>query len=247
MLKDKTAIITGAARGIGKSIALKLAKLGCNIVVNYSSSEEEAAAVVSEIEQLGVKALAIKADVSVSTEVESMLKKVIEEFKTVDILINNAGITRDNLILRMKEQDFDKVIDINLKGTFNCLKQVTPIMLKKRSGVIINTSSVIGIVGNAGQANYAAAKAGILGLTRSAAKELGSRGIRVNAVAPGFIQTNMTEVLSDKIKQNILNNIPLKRLGEPEDVANVVAFLCSDYASYITGQVINVDGGMVVS
>jgi 3-oxoacyl-[acyl-carrier protein] reductase len=246
MLKNKTAIVTGAARGIGKSIALKLASLGANIVVNYTSKPEAAEEVVSEIKKLGVKAIAVKADVRNTKEVEEMINKAHEEFESIDILVNNAGITKDNLMLRMTEQDFNDVIDINLIGTFNCIKSVAKIMLKQRSGRIINIASVIGLVGNAGQANYAASKAGIIGLTKSVAKEFGSRGITVNAIAPGFIKTDMTNILSEKVKENILNQIPLGTLGEAEDIANLAAFLASENARYITGQVINVDGGMVM-
>lgn len=244
MLKDKCAIVTGAGRGIGKAIALKLASLGANLVINYRNSENEAKALVEEIEALGAKAVMVKADVSSFEEAEKLVKTAVEQFGKVDILVNNAGITKDTLLLRMKESDFDSVININLKGTFNCIKHCTQVMLKQKSGKIINISSVVGISGNAGQANYAASKAGIIGLTKSVAKELGSRGINVNAVAPGFIETDMTEVLSDKIKTSLLDNIPLKHLGKASDVANLVAFLCSEDSSYITGQVISVDGGM---
>lgn len=246
MLKGKCAIVTGGGRGIGKGIALKLAEQGANIVVNYRSSEKEAEELVNAIANIGGAALAVKADVSKFDEAEKLIKSAQERFGSVDILVNNAGITKDNLILRMKEEDFDNVIAVNLKGCFNCIKHVSSVMLKQKSGRIINISSVIGLVGNAGQANYAASKAGILGLTKSMAKELGSRGITVNAVAPGYIETEMTEVLSQKVKDSIMESIPLKRIGKTSDVADLVAFLASDSASYITGQVINVDGGMVV-
>lgn len=246
MLSGKCAVITGAGRGIGKAIALKLAEEGASIVINYRSSEKEAHELVVAIERKGGKALAVKADVSKFDEAENLLKAAKESFGSVDILVNNAGITKDNLILRMKEEDFDMVIATNLKGCFNCIKHASPIMLKQKSGKIINISSIVGIVGNAGQSNYAASKAGVIGLTKSMAKELGSRGITVNAVAPGYIDTDMTEVLSQKVKYMILDNIPLKRMGNTEDVANLVAFLASDKAAYITGQVIHVDGGMVV-
>lgn len=246
ILKGKCAIVTGAGKGIGKAIAMKLSELGAHIVINYRNSEKEAEEVVKAIEAAGGAALAVKADVSKFDEAEKLIKTAKEKFGAVDILVNNAGITKDTLILRMKEEDFDSVLSVNLKGCFNCVKHVSPIMLKQKSGRIINISSVIGLVGNAGQANYAASKAGIIGLTKSVAKELGSRGITVNAVAPGFIETDMTEVLSDKIKENMIDSIPLKRLGKTSDVAEVVAFLASESASYITGQVINVDGGMVV-
>lgn len=246
MLKGKTAVVTGASRGIGRAIAIKLAKLGANIVVNYRNSVEAVQEVVKEIEALGVKVLAVQGDISSYSDVDSMMKKCMEEFGSIDILVNNAGITKDGLLMRMKEEDFDSVIDINLKGAFNCTKHVSAIMLKQRSGRIINISSVSGLTGNAGQVNYSSAKAGILGMTKAVAKELASRGVTCNAVAPGYIQTDMTNVLSDKVKDTIMNTIPLKRLGNPEDVANAVAFLASEEASYITGQVINVDGGMVM-
>lgn len=246
VLKGKNAIVTGASRGIGRAIALKLAEKGVNIVINYRSNKEKAEELVKEIEAKGVKALAIEGDVSIFSEAESMVNTAFEQLGSVDILVNNAGITKDTLILRMKEEEFDKVIEVNLKGAFNCLKHASKIMMKQRSGKIINISSVVGLVGNQGQINYAAAKAGIIGMTKSAAKELASRGINVNAVAPGFISTDMTAVLSEKVKEGAVNTIPLKRLGNPEDVANAVTFLASDEAEYITGQVINVDGGMVM-
>ena len=246
MLKGKTAIVTGASRGIGKAIALKLASLGANVVINYRSSLASAEELIKEIKSCGGSALAVKADVSSYNEAEMLIKETVLRYGTVDILVNNAGIAKDALILRMKEEDFDNVINTNLKGTFNCIKHVTPIMLKQKSGKIINISSVIGIVGNAGQVNYAAAKAGIIGLTKATAKELASRGITVNAVAPGFIQSDMTDILTPKVKESILNTIPLKRIGKTEDVANITAFLASPEADYVTGQVINVDGGMVM-
>ena len=246
MLKGKTAVVTGASRGIGRAIAIKLAKLGANIVVNYRNSVEAVQEVVKEIEALGVKALAVQCDISNFSDVESMMKQSMAEFGSIDILVNNAGITKDGLLMRMKEEEFDSVIDINLKGAFNCTRHVSAIMLKQRSGRIINISSVSGLTGNAGQVNYSSAKAGIVGMTKAVAKELASRGVTCNAVAPGYIQTDMTEGLSDKVKETIMNNIPLKRLGSAEDVANTVAFLASEEASYITGQVISVDGGMVM-
>jgi 3-oxoacyl-[acyl-carrier protein] reductase len=246
MLKGKTAVVTGASRGIGRAIALKLAKLGANIVVNYRNSVDAMQEVVKEIEALGVKALAVQCDISIYSDVENMMKKCVEQFGSLDILVNNAGITKDGLLMRMKEEDFDSVIDINLKGAFNCTRHVSAIMLKQRSGRIINISSVSGLTGNAGQVNYSSAKAGILGMTKAVAREFASRGVTCNAVAPGYIQTDMTDVLSEKVKDTIMTTIPLKRLGNPEDVANAVAFLASDEASYITGQVINVDGGMVM-
>jgi 3-oxoacyl-[acyl-carrier protein] reductase len=246
MLRGKTAVVTGASRGIGRAIAIKLAKLGANVVINYRNSVNAVQEVVKEIEDLGVKALAVQCDISNYSDVENMMKKCIEEFGSLDILVNNAGITKDGLLMRMKEEDFDSVIDTNLKGAFNCTKHVSAIMLKQRSGRIINISSVSGLTGNAGQVNYSSAKAGILGMTKAVAKELASRNVTCNAVAPGYIQTDMTDVLSEKVKDTIMSIIPLKRLGNPEDVANAVAFLASEEASYITGQVINVDGGMVM-
>lgn len=246
MLKGKCAIITGASRGLGKAIALKFASLGANIVLNYRSSEKEAIEVENEIKGLGVEVLSVKGDISKLNEVENLVSVAKERFGNVDIIVNNAGITKDTLILRMKEEDFDSVIDVNLKGVFNCLKAITPIMVKQKHGKIINISSVVGISGNAGQVNYAASKAGIIGMTKSLAKEVGSRGINVNAVAPGFIETDMTNALGDKFKEEAKKNIPLKRLGKPEDVANVVAFLASESSDYVTGQVIQVDGGMLM-
>ena len=245
-LTGKTAVVTGGSRGIGKAVALKLAELGANIVVNYTKNPEKAQEVINTIEGMGLKAMAIKADVSNSAEVDELFRRVEENFSTIDILVNNAGITRDTLLVKMKEEDWDNVISINLKGTFNCTKAVIKKMMKQRSGKIVNIASVIGVTGNAGQSNYGASKAGIIGFTKSIAKEVGSRGINVNAVAPGFIETDMTDILSEEIKDNLLTNIPLKQLGKPEDVANTVAFLCREDSKYITGQVINVDGGMVM-
>lgn len=246
MLKGKTAIVTGAAKGIGRAIALKLASNGANIVLNYRSSEKQAIEVEEEIKKLGVEVLRVKGDISNLSDVENLVNQAKEKFDKIDIIVNNAGITKDTLLLRMSEQDFDSVINTNLKGVFNCLKTIVPVMVKQKSGKIINLSSVVGLVGNAGQVNYAASKAGVIGMTKSLAKEVGSRGITVNAVAPGFIETDMTEVLGDKFKDESKKAIPLKRLGKPEDVANVVYFLASDLADYVTGQVINVDGGMVM-
>lgn len=246
MLKGKCAIVTGATKGIGKAIALKLATLGANVVVNYRSNIEEAKEVQKEIESYGSTSIIVCGDISKDCDAENLINKAKETFGKVDILVNNAGITKDGLILRMKEEDFDKVVEVNLKGTFNCLKHVSPIMVKQRCGKIINISSVVGVSGNAGQVNYSASKAGIIGMTKSLAKELGGRGINVNAVAPGYIQTHMTEKLSDQLKETVVKTIPLKRLGDPKDVADLVAFLASDESSYITGQVINVDGGMVI-
>ncbi|MDK0675447.1 3-oxoacyl-[acyl-carrier-protein] reductase [Clostridium perfringens] len=246
MLKDKVAIVTGGTRGIGRAIALKLADHGANIVINYRNSDKEAEELKVILEGKGVKVLTVKCDISNFEDSKNLMDKCKEVFGKIDILVNNAGITKDTLIMRMKEEDFDNVIDVNLKGTFNCAKHASAIMLKQRFGKIINMTSVVGIAGNAGQVNYAASKAGVIGLTKSLAKELGSRGITVNAVAPGFINTDMTASLSEKVKEEASKNIPLKRLGDPEDVANLVGFLASDAANYITGQVINVDGGMVM-
>ena len=246
MLKGKCAIVTGAAKGIGKAIALKLASLGANIVLNYRSSEKEAAEVANEIKELGVEVLTVKADISKLDEVEELVKAAKEKFGSVDIMVNNAGITKDTLILRMKEEDFDSVIDVNLKGVFNCMKAITPVMVRQKQGKIISISSVVGIAGNAGQVNYSASKAGIIGMTKSLAKELGSRGVNVNAVAPGFIETDMTNTLGDKVKEEAEKNIPLKRFGKAEDVAECVAFLASGASDYIAGQVIQVDGGMLM-
>ena len=246
MLKDKVAIVTGGTRGIGRAIALKLADHGANIVINYRNSDKEAEELKAILEEKGVKVLTVKCDISNFQDSKNLMDKCKEVFGKIDILVNNAGITKDTLIMRMKEEDFDSVIDVNLKGTFNCAKHASAIMLKQRFGKIINMTSVVGIAGNAGQVNYAASKAGVIGLTKSLAKELGSRGITVNAVAPGFINTDMTASLSEKVKEEASKNIPLKRLGDPEDVANLVGFLASDAANYITGQVINVDGGMVM-
>lgn len=245
-MQGKTAVITGASRGIGKAIAIKLAELGANIVINYRSSSSSIEELIKEIEALGSKVIAVQGDVSIFSDAENIMKKALEAFGKIDILVNNAGITRDGLILRMKEEDFDKVVEVNLKGAFNCIRHVTPIMIKQKSGKIINISSVVGVTGNSGQLNYAAAKAGIIGMTKSAARELASRGINVNAVAPGFIKTDMTDVLSDKVKESTLNGIPLKRFGDTQDIAKVVIFLASSCSDYITGQVLNVDGGMVM-
>ena len=243
-LDGKTAVVTGAARGIGKEIACSLAKEGANVVVS-DVDLEHAEQTAAQIRKMGRKALVIKADVSVPEEAANIVEETIDKLESLDILINNAGITRDNFILRMKNEDWDKVLGVNLKGTFNCIKAAAKIMLKQRKGRIVNMASIIGLIGNAGQANYAASKAGVIALTKSSAKEFGSRGITVNAIAPGFISTRMTEVLPEEIKQKMLSNIPLGRFGLPTDVANLVLFLVSDEANYITGQVINVDGGMV--
>ena len=243
---DKCELITGATRGIGKQIAITLAKQGYNIALNYRKENEELENTKKEIEKIGVQILAVKGDVANFEDCENFVKQVIERFGQIDVLVNNAGITKDMLLMRMKKEDFEQVIDTNLVGTFNVTKNVVPYMMKARSGRIINISSVVGISGNAGQTNYSASKAGIIGFTKSLAKEIASRNILVNAVAPGFIETNMTDVLKDDVKQEIAKNIPLKRMGTAQDVANVVKFLASDDSSYITGQVINVDGGMLM-
>ncbi|HCY1946111.1 TPA: 3-oxoacyl-[acyl-carrier-protein] reductase [Staphylococcus aureus] len=240
----KSALVTGASRGIGRSIALQLAEEGYNVAVNYAGSKEKAEAVVEEIKAKGVDSFAIQANVADADEVKAMIKEVVSQFGSLDVLVNNAGITRDNLLMRMKEQEWDDVIDTNLKGVFNCVQKATPQMLRQRSGAIINLSSVVGAVGNPGQANYVATKAGVIGLTKSAARELASRGITVNAVAPGFIVSDMTDALSDELKEQMLTQIPLARFGQDTDIANTVAFLASDKAKYITGQTIHVNGGM---
>ncbi|HCY0714298.1 TPA: 3-oxoacyl-[acyl-carrier-protein] reductase [Staphylococcus aureus] len=240
----KSALVTGASRGIGRSIALQLAEEGYNVAVNYAGSKEKAEAVVEEIKAKGVDSFAIQANVADADEVKAMIKEVVSQFGSLDVLVNNAGITRDNLLMRMKEQEWDDVIDTNLKGVFNCIQKATPQMLRQRSGAIINLSSVVGAVGNPGQANYVATKAGVIGLTKSAARELASRGITVNAVAPGFIVSDMTDALSDELKEQMLAQIPLARFGQDTDIANTVAFLASDKAKYITGQTIHVNGGM---
>ncbi|HDA7552499.1 TPA: 3-oxoacyl-[acyl-carrier-protein] reductase [Staphylococcus aureus] len=240
----KSALVTGASRGIGRSIALQLAEEGYNVAVNYAGSKEKAEAVVEEIKAKGVDSFAIQANVADADEVKAMIKEVVSQFGSLDVLVNNAGITRDNLLMRMKEQEWDDVIDTNLKGVFNCIQKATPQMLRQRSGAIINLSSVVGAVGNPGQANYVATKAGVIGLTKSAARELASRGITVNTVAPGFIVSDMTDALSDELKEQMLTQIPLARFGQDTDIANTVAFLASDKAKYITGQTIHVNGGM---
>lgn len=246
MLQGKNVLVTGASRGIGKAIALELAKQGANVAVNYAGSEDRAQAVVEEIEQLGVKAFKVQANVANAANVKEMIKEVNNQFGNIDILVNNAGITKDNLLMRMKEEEFDQVIDTNLKGAFLCMKAVSRQMMKQRAGKIINVASIVGVSGNPGQANYVAAKAGVIGLTKSIAQELASRNILVNAVAPGFIATDMTDALTEEQRESILSVIPLAKLGTPEDVAKVVRFLASDDANYITGQTIHIDGGMVM-
>lgn len=246
MLKGKNVLVTGASRGIGRAIALELGRNGANVAVNYAGSKEKAEEVVNELKEMDVQAFAIQADVSSEADVKGMVKEVISQFGSLDILVNNAGITRDNLLMRMKEEEFDQVINTNLKGVFLCTKAVTRQMMKQKSGKIINVASIVGVSGNPGQANYVAAKAGVIGLTKTTAKELASRNILVNAVAPGFIATDMTDELTEEQKEAMLKLIPLERLGQPEDVAKVVRFLASDDASYITGQTIHIDGGMVM-
>lgn len=242
--ENKIVLVTGAGRGIGASIAKRFASEGAEVIVNYSGNDEAAQKTVDEITATGGQAQKYKCSVNDSESVKVMIDEIIKEFGRIDILVNNAGITKDGLMLRMTDEDFDRVIDVNLKGTFNCTKYVSKYMLKQKSGKIINISSVVGLSGNAGQVNYSASKAGIIGITKSAAKELSSRGITVNAVAPGYVDTDMTKVLSDNIRNEILKNIPLQRMGNVEDISNCVAFLASEAASYITGQVISVDGGM---
>ena len=246
MLTGKNALVTGASRGIGRAIALELAKRGAFVVVNYNGSEDAANETVAAIKAAGGDAVSVRCNVSDFTACQEMIESLIKEYKHMDILVNNAGITRDDLLMRMKESDFDAVINTNLKGTFNTIRHLSRYLLKQRAGKIINISSVSGILGNAGQSNYAASKAGVIGLTKSVARELASRGITVNAIAPGFIKTDMTDVLSDKVKENIAASIPMGKMGTTEDVAKAAAFLASDGARYITGQVLSVDGGMAM-
>lgn len=245
-LQGKAVLVTGASRGIGREIALELAREGANVAVNYSGSEAKAQEVVAEIQSLGSEAFAVQCDVANSESVSEMIKVTIERFGKLDILVNNAGITRDNLLMRMKDDEWDSVINTNLKGVYLCTKGVTRQMMKQRNGRIINIASVVGVSGNPGQANYVAAKAGVIGLTKTAAKELASRGITVNAVAPGFITTDMTDKLTEEVKEALLSQIPLARFGEPSDIAKVVTFLASEDSSYMTGQTLHVNGGMVM-
>ncbi|UXR70365.1 MULTISPECIES: 3-oxoacyl-[acyl-carrier-protein] reductase [unclassified Staphylococcus] len=240
----KVALVTGASRGIGRSIALQLAEEGYHVVVNYAGNKEKAEAVVAEIQDKGQESIAIQANVANGDEVKAMIKEVVQTFGSVDVLVNNAGITRDNLLMRMKEHEWDDVVDTNLKGVFNCIQKVTPQMLRQRQGRIINLTSVVGAVGNPGQINYVATKAGVIGMTKTAARELASRNITVNAVAPGFIVSDMTDALSDELKETMKGQIPLGRFGQDTDIAHTVAFLASEKASYITGQTIHVNGGM---
>ncbi|MDQ0206392.1 3-oxoacyl-[acyl-carrier-protein] reductase [Alkalicoccobacillus murimartini] len=246
MLQNQVAIVTGASRGLGQAIAMELAEKGAKVVVNYAGSQQRAEQVVQDIKDIGGDALAVQADVADADEVKSLIKQTIEAFGRVDILVNNAGITRDNLLIRMKEDDWDAVINTNLKGVFNCAKTVARQMMKQRYGRIINVSSVVAVMGNPGQANYVAAKAGVIGLTKSMAKELANRNIHVNAIAPGFIESDMTEVLTEEVKDQYLTQIPLGSFGSAKQVASVVRFLASSDADYMTGQTLHVDGGLVM-
>jgi 3-oxoacyl-[acyl-carrier protein] reductase len=246
MLNGKVAVITGAGRGIGRAIALQFAEYGSKVVINYRNSIAQVEELLTTIKNAGGEAIAIQADISREEEAKKLVEEAVKHFGRLDVLVNNAGVTKDNLLMRMSEADFSSVIDINLKGTFFCTKHAATVMLKQRSGKIINISSVVGLTGNVGQVNYAASKAGVIGMTKTVARELASRGITVNAVAPGFIETDMTNQLSDKVKEATIANIPLKRYGIAKEVANAVSFLASDSANYITGQVLQVDGGLVM-
>ena len=245
-MSKKIALVTGGSRGIGREIALGLAKEGMDVAISYTSNEEMANDVLKEIKEYEVDAISVKANVSIEEDVKNLVKEVEEELGKIDVLVNNAGITKDNLLIKMSDQDFSDVLDVNLKGVFLCTKAVARSMMKKRYGKIINISSIVGVGGNAGQGNYAASKAGVIGFTKSIAKELGSRGIRVNAIAPGFIDTQMTDVLKEDVKEKMLNSISLKEFGKPSDISNLVNFLVSDKSDYITGEVIKIDGGMSI-
>ena len=246
MIQNKNAIITGGTRGIGREIAKTFAQNGANIAINYRSYNEETKNLIEELEGFGVKVVAVKCDVTNEEEVNNFIKEVKDKFDSIDILVNNAGITKDGLIMRMSEKDFNDVINVNLKGTFNTTKAVSSIMVKQRQGKIINISSVVGVTGNAGQCNYAASKAGVIGFSKSVARELASRNVNVNVIAPGYINTDMTKVLPDKVKEEVIKTIPMKKIGDPKEIANLALFLSSNLSDYITGQVINVDGGMVM-
>ena len=247
MLKNKNAVVTGATRGIGREIAFTLAENGANVAINYRTLNEDVERLIEELKSYGTNIVAVKCDISDEEEVKNFIAESKKQLGSIDILINNAGITKDGLLMRMKEKDFSDVLDVNLKGTFITTREAASIMMKQRHGKIINISSVVGVIGNAGQCNYAASKAGVIGFSKSVARELASRNITVNVVAPGFINTDMTGVLPEKVKESMLQGIPLKRIGDPKDIANVVLFLASDLSNYITGQVINVDGGMVMN
>ena len=247
MLKNKNAVVTGATRGIGREIAFTLAENGANVEINYRTLNEDVERLIEELKSYGTNIVAVKCDISDEEEVKNFIAESKKQLGSIDILINNAGITKDGLLMRMKEKDFSDVLDVNLKGTFITTREAASIMMKQRHGKIINISSVVGVIGNAGQCNYAASKAGVIGFSKSVARELASRNITVNVVAPGFINTDMTGVLPEKVKESMLQGIPLKRIGEPKDIANAVLFLASDLSNYITGQVINVDGGMVMN
>ena len=247
MLKNKNAVVTGATRGIGREIAFTLAENGANVAINYRTLNEDVERLIEELKSYGTNIVAGKCDISDEEEVKNFIAESKKQLGSIDILINNAGITKDGLLMRMKEKDFSDVLDVNLKGTFITTREAASIMMKQRHGKIINISSVVGVIGNAGQCNYAASKAGVIGFSKSVARELASRNITVNVVAPGFINTDMTGVLPEKVKESMLQGIPLKRIGEPKDIANAVLFLASDLSNYITGQVINVDGGMVMN
>lgn len=247
MLKNKNAVVTGATRGIGREIAFTLAENGANVAINYRTLNEDVERLIEELKSYGTNIVAVKCDISDEEEVKNFIAESKKQLGSIDILINNAGITKDGLLMRMKEKDFSDVLDVNLKGTFITTREAASIMMKQRHGKIINISSVVGVIGNVGQCNYAASKAGVIGFSKSVARELASRNITVNVVAPGFINTDMTGVLPEKVKESMLQGIPLKRIGEPKDIANAVLFLASDLSNYITGQVINVDGGMVMN